>query len=46
MIKVDFEDKLIAFPKIGAGLAHGDWDVIKNIINEVFPMKEVKVYVL
>jgi len=45
-IAEDFKDKTIAFPKIGAGLAHGDWDIIESMINEVFPVKEVKVYVL
>ncbi|MGA1823679.1 MAG: macro domain-containing protein [bacterium] len=29
-----FSGKRIAYPKIGAGLAGGDWDIIEKIINE------------
>lgn len=29
-----FENKHIAYPKIGCGLAGGDWNVVSNIINE------------
>lgn len=43
-IKVDFADKIIAMPKIGSGLAGGDWDKISEIIEKVFPDKEIKVY--
>lgn len=32
-IKTDFTGKKIGFPKIGAGLAGGDWNIISNIIN-------------
>ena len=28
-----FRDKSIAYPKIGAGLAGGDWDIISSIID-------------
>lgn len=34
-IAIDFTDKSIGFPKIGAGLAHGEWDIIEAMINEV-----------
>jgi len=33
-IKVDFAGKKIGYPKIGAGLAGGDWDIIAAIIEE------------
>lgn len=33
-IKRLFSGKRIGYPKIGAGLARGDWDVITKIINE------------
>lgn len=36
----------IAMPKIGAGLAGGDWTKIEAIINDVFKYKEVKVFIL
>lgn len=34
----------IAMPRIGAGLAGGDWDIIKKIINDAFGEQIVKVY--
>ena len=33
-IKCEFTGRKIAYPKIGAGLARGDWSVIAKIINE------------
>jgi O-acetyl-ADP-ribose deacetylase (regulator of RNase III) len=33
-LKTDFPGKRIGYPKIGAGLAKGDWEVISWIINE------------
>lgn len=33
-IKIDFCDKKIGIPKIGAGLAKGDWLVIETIIDK------------
>ena len=33
-IKIDFADKKIGIPKIGAGLAKGDWLVIESIIDK------------
>jgi O-acetyl-ADP-ribose deacetylase (regulator of RNase III) len=35
-----------AMPKIGAGLAGGNWDIISEIINEESGTTEVRVYVL
>lgn len=35
-----------AMPKIGAGLAGGNWDIIAQIINEESGSVEVRVYVL
>lgn len=36
----------VAIPKIGAGLAGGDWNVIEGILNEVFSDYDVTVYEL
>ena len=37
----------IAIPKIGCGLAGGDWQIVKAILNKVFPEDfKVKVYSL
>ena len=36
-INKDFKGLHIGIPRIGAGLAGGDWDKIKTIINEVTP---------
>ncbi len=33
-IKKDFSHQRIGYPKIGAGLAKGDWEVISGIINK------------
>lgn len=36
----------IAMPKIGCGLAGGDWNIVKTILNSVFPKDFViKVYI-
>lgn len=34
LIKRDFTGKRIGYPRIGAGLAGGDWDIIKAIISD------------
>ena len=34
LINKNFNNKIIGIPKIGAGLARGDWNIIKNIIEE------------
>ncbi len=33
-VKQDFSGKSIGYPKIGAGLAGGDWNIISGIIDE------------
>lgn len=45
-IKDHFSLRTIAMPKIGAGLAGGDWGRIAGIIENVFRDKEIKIYVL
>lgn len=45
-IKDAFSEYTICMPKIGAGLAGGDWNRIEQIINEVFDDKEIVVYSL
>tara|TARA_Y200000002_G_scaffold382572_1_gene400095 strand:- start:701 stop:1138 length:438 start_codon:yes stop_codon:yes gene_type:complete len=34
LIDLNFTNKRIGIPKIGAGLAKGDWNIIQNIIDE------------
>lgn len=34
----------LAIPKIGAGLAGGDWSIIEKIINKVFTDRDIFVY--
>lgn len=34
IVKTKFNGKRFGYPKIGAGLAGGDWNIIKNIIDE------------
>jgi len=34
IIQREYWDKRIGYPKIGAGLAGGDWNIIQTIINE------------
>ena len=45
-LKENFKDKTIAMPKIGAGLAGGDWKIIEKMINDVFEEKEIIIYIL
>lgn len=44
LIKRDFAGQSIAFPRIGAGLAGGDWNRIEAIMAQVFNDVKVKVY--
>jgi O-acetyl-ADP-ribose deacetylase (regulator of RNase III) len=46
-INMSFENKpqfKIGMPKIGSGLAQGDWNTIKNIINDVFMSRKIYIY--
>jgi len=43
-IKDSFHNKTIAFPKIGCGLAGGDWNIVSKMIEDCFKEKEIKVY--
>lgn len=43
LIKKEFSGKRIGMPKIGSGLAGGDWDVIKRIIEEELANENVVV---
>lgn len=45
-INEDFSGKVICIPKIGAGLAGGNWKEIKKVINSVTPDVEIAVYYL
>jgi len=42
-IKEDFAGKKIGFPKIGAGLAGGDWNEIEKIIEEVLGEEDITI---
>lgn len=35
---------VVAIPKIGAGLANGDWSIIEEIIGGVFSGKHIQIY--
>ena len=39
-------DNKLAIPKIGCGLAGGDWDIVKELIDDATPDIEVYVYEL
>lgn len=45
LIKKQFSGKKIGMPKIGAGLAGGDWSLIKEIINEELVNEDVTVVI-
>lgn len=45
-INEDYSGKVICIPKIGAGLAGGNWKEIKKVINSVTPDVEIAVYYL
>ena len=44
LLNEDFKGKTACIPRIGAGLAGGDWATIQQIINEVTPDLEIVVY--
>jgi O-acetyl-ADP-ribose deacetylase (regulator of RNase III) len=39
-----YDTAKIGFPKLGCGLAGGDWDIVQRIIEKVFQDKLVHVY--
>lgn len=43
-IKIDFPKIDLSMPPIGCGLAGGDWDVVKQIVEEVFDDRTVYVW--
>lgn len=45
-MREEFVGKTIGLPKIGAGLARGNWDKIEKIINKVFNEEDINVYEL
>ncbi len=45
-IMVAYPDKILALPKIGAGLAGGNWTIIEKIINDVVKDRTIHVYYL
>lgn len=47
LIKNTFSKNLkLGFPKIGAGLARGDWNIISKIIHDVFDDRDVYIFEL
>ena len=44
-IKEAFSDKIIGMPKIGCGLAGGDWNRVSKMIEKCFKSKENRIYV-
>ena len=42
----EYENKSIAIPKIGAGLAGGDWEKIESIINSVTPNLNITLFIV
>lgn len=46
LINKEYPNTKLCIPRIGAGLAKGNWDVISKTINEVTPDLDITVYVL
>lgn len=46
MLYFDAQDAKIGFPKIGCGLAGGDWTVVSQIIETIFEGFDVTIYEL
>ena len=44
-IKERFKGKKIGMPKIGCGLARGDWGIVERIINDELEGEDVTVYI-
>ena len=45
MIKKQFSGKKFGMPKIGAGLAGGDWNIIKKIIDEELMNEDITILI-
>lgn len=46
LIKKQFSGKRIGLPKIGCGLAGGDWNIVEKIINDILGDENVTVYII
>jgi O-acetyl-ADP-ribose deacetylase (regulator of RNase III) len=46
LARPDAQDYKVGMPRIGCGLAGGDWDAVKAIIDYIFPDKDIYVYYL
>ena len=46
LIQRKFTGYPIGFPKIGAGLARGNWDIIEEIISRIFKNEDLTIYYL
>lgn len=40
------QNEIVGFPRIGCGLAGGDWEVVQEFIESAFPDRTVHVYTL
>lgn len=45
-LNAEYAGKSVCIPKIGAGLAGGDWEIIKSNIDEVTPDLQITLYVV
>lgn len=45
-LNIQCNENIVAIPKIGAGLGGGDWDIIKELIDDSTPNVEIHVYEL
>lgn len=45
-LNIDFKGKKIGIPKIGCGLAGGDWEIVSEIINKATPDVDIVCFVL
>lgn len=44
LLNEQYKGKVVAIPKIGCGIAGGNWDEVKQLINSVTPDVEIDVY--
>jgi len=45
-LKQDFANNSMAFPKIGSGLAQGNWKIIRSMIERIMEGEDVTIYYL